>query len=713
MTSQYNKCLFISARRARWCCVTKAELRKCEDWHMALNQLRAEKVQNYQVIPEVFECVMGKDVFDCMEKIQTDEADIMALDTGQGYFAGRYHNMMPILAEKYVLGIGTAAGWLYPIGTLLTQTKIPISECNAVVKSVTQFFSRMCLPGALNSFYNPFGNNPTSICDLCTGIGEQKCSSSDPHAGYDGAFRCLKAQVGDIAFLRHDTVESMLTNSSAGSPSEYSLLCPDGSRRSVNEYAQCNFGSVPSHMIMTSGLKAAAVVQSYKDFLLQTVQWFGPTGIYVSRFPMFSSTKWDYFGRNNLLFTDTTKALYDVGGKNTYYNWVDEAFNDMVNSLNYCPLKYARWCVISGAEKNKCEMMMMAFKARDLQPTLDCVLGANVQNCMKMIQDGDADLMALDAGDVYLAGRKFGLKPFASEDYGNMNSSFHVVAVARKRDSEMTLFNLKQRRACLAGIGRGDGWIVPVNIFIETEQFLPQHCTVFENLGQLFVRSCIPGAMDSEYNPNQYPVNLCEACAAGGSRKCRRNSDEQYYGAAGAFRCLVEKGGDIAFLRHLTVRDNTDGRNRAIWARNRRSDDYELMCKDGRRTNIDDWRNCHLGKVPANAVVTAKYKSAKDVNIFWHLLNFGQQFFSSDIEGDFHMFDSTPWYGDLMFTDDAVRLIRIPESKQTYKDYLGADFVGQVENLHQYTCVPVSSANTLKLSFIYLIALFIIIKILC
>lgn len=77
----------------------------------------------------------------------------------------------------------------------------------------------------------------------------------------------------------------------------------------------------------------------------------------------------------------------------------------MINSLNYCPLKYARWCVISGAEKNKCEMMMMAFKARDLQPTLDCVLGSNVQNCMKMIQDGDADMMALDAGDVYLAGR--------------------------------------------------------------------------------------------------------------------------------------------------------------------------------------------------------------------------------------------------------------------------------------------------------------------
>ena len=68
---------------------------------------------------------------------------------------------------------------------------------------------------------------------------------------------------------------------------------------------------------------------------------------------------------------------------------------------------------------------------------------------------------------------------------------------------------------------------------------------------------------------------------------------------------LSTEAGDIAFVRHLTVRDNTDGRRQAIWARNRRSDDYELMCKDGSRRGIDEWENCHLGRVPSNAVVTA------------------------------------------------------------------------------------------------------------
>ena len=39
-------------------------------------------------------------------------------------------------------------------------------------------------------------------------------------------------------------------------------------------------------------------------------------------------------------------------------------------------------------------------------------------------------------------------------------------------------------RACHSGIGRGDGWIVPLNIYIETQQFIPKQCTIFENIGK-------------------------------------------------------------------------------------------------------------------------------------------------------------------------------------------------------------------------------------
>ena len=90
-------------------------------------------------------------------------------------------------------------------------------------------------------------------------------------------------------------------------------------------------------------------------------------------------------------------------------------------------------------------------------------------------------------------------------------------------------------------------------------------------------------------------------------------------------------GGDVAFVHHRTVGGNTDGRNQAIWARNRRSDDYELLCKDGTRTSIDNWANCYLGEVPGAALVTSGFQTKGQRDIFWNIFSYGQQFFSSDM----------------------------------------------------------------------------------
>lgn len=73
--------------------------------------------------------------------------------------------------------------------------------------------------------------------------------------------------------------------------------------------------------------------------------------------------------------------------------------------MNHCPSDAIRWCVISEAEKLKCESMMLALKAKDLKPDLDCVFGGNTTYCMQMIDEGDADLINLDAADLYIAGR--------------------------------------------------------------------------------------------------------------------------------------------------------------------------------------------------------------------------------------------------------------------------------------------------------------------
>lgn len=718
----------------RWCVVNRAEKIKCQTLKDKLavisqqNTVIGNKVKKYELV-----CWQRHDIFECMDDIQKNIADLLTLDPGQGYYASTYHNMRPIMAERYNTdsdrlkfyavavinansnidinslanttvcfpGIGMGAGWIYPISTLIEKNLLKIVECNAIVKTVSAFFSKMCLPGGLTAFYNQLGNNPNKACDLCTGYGDEHCTTGDPYSGYSGAFRCLERGVGQIAFVRDNTVELMLRNDT-NSMNNFKLLCPYGSHMPLNQYKQCNWGKIPSHIVMVSGSKSLKEVQPFKDFLVLIDELFGANGRYRSQFFLYDSNIAND-DRKNLLFSDGTIGLEDIGRKNTDFSWIGTEFHKKLENLNRCPLKIARWCVISLAEKTKCEDMLMALRAKNIKPDLDCILAENAISCMKLINSGDADLVNLDAGDVYTAGTRFGLVPIAAEDYGDMTMSFHVVAVAKKTESRMTLFNMKQKRACHAGVGRGDGWIVPLSVYIDTEQFIPYDCTAFRNIGELFIRACIPGALDREYNPNGAPVNLCEACGAEGFRKCMRNSDEQYYGANGAFRCLVESGGDVAFVRHLTPRDNTDGRNHAKWARNRRSDDYELLCKDGHRTNIDNWQNCHLGKVPANAIVTGSYKSQGEREIFWNMLNYGQQFFSSDTAGDFHMFDSGTYYTDLIFTDAAVRLMYIPEDKQNYKSYLGQDFIGQIHALKQYTCMPIDAASSLQVSLLVII----------
>ena len=56
------------------------------------------------------------------------------------------------------------------------------------------------------------------------------------------------------------------------------------------------------------------------------------------------------------------------------------------------------------------------------------------------------------------------------------------------------------------------------------------------------------------------------------------------------FRCLVEGGGDVAFVKHTTVMENCDGKRNEIWSRNQLTKDYQLLCRDGTRKAATDYR---------------------------------------------------------------------------------------------------------------------------
>lgn len=51
------------------------------------------------------------------------------------------------------------------------------------------------------------------------------------------------------------------------------------------------------------------------------------------------------------------------------------------------------------------------------------------------------------------------------------------------------------------------------------------------------------------------------------------------------------------------------------------SEDFQLLCRDGSRADITEWRRCHLAKVPAHAVVV---RGDMDGGLVFQLLNEGQ-----------------------------------------------------------------------------------------
>lgn len=218
-----------------------------------------------------------------MNKIANNAAHLITLDPGEVFIAGRHYSLVPIMMERYgpsnELGyysvalikrnsqiltindlrnkkacfsnVGQMAGWVLPISKLLDEDVMEVKNCNNIVKTVAFFFGNSsCAPNSLIDKYNPSGDNPQSICSLCHG----SCSGNEHYANFDGALRCL-ANVGDIAFVKHNTVdlsinqlnhEQQLLGQSAGRSKltrfDFELLCPQGGKAPIDSYLSCNWG---------------------------------------------------------------------------------------------------------------------------------------------------------------------------------------------------------------------------------------------------------------------------------------------------------------------------------------------------------------------------------------------------------------------------------------------------------------------------------------
>ncbi|XP_060060837.1 lactotransferrin [Erinaceus europaeus] len=547
-------------------------------------------------------------------------------------------------------GFNTYSGWTRPINVLqpyLNWTGKP----ETLESTVSKFFSASCVPCVDEKKF------PT-LCSLCVGKGPKKCvcSTREPYFGFQGAFKCLKNEDGDVAFVRDTTVFDALPNQA--NRAEYELLCPDNTRKSVDKFRDCNLGRAPAFVVV------GRTVNGKEDLIWELLQRAQESNLYKTV---------DSEGRlKELLFTKSAIGFMKIPQKVDIGLYLSFGYLDDIRSLTLEPLELQQWqnrimwCAVGDAEMSKCEKWSKASKGKVL-----CEWASSPEECITKLKKGDADAVTLDGGLVHIAG-KCGLVPVLAESTNPQNApdcveapaeGYFSVAVVRKSDPDITWKTLKGTKSCHTVVDSSEGWNIPLNQLLS----MTGEC----QLGSFFNESCVPGS-----DPKS---NLCALCVGNnaGQHKCAPNSEERYYGDSGALRCLAEKAGDIAFVTDITVLHNTNGRNTEVWAQKLLAENFELLCPDSSRKPVTEAASCHLGRAPSHAVVSRKDKAELLERVLLkQLAQFGKG--GTDCPGKFCLFKSET--KNLLFNDNTICLAKL-QNKKTYDKFLGAEYIKAISNI--------------------------------
>ncbi|XP_073481647.1 serotransferrin-A-like isoform X1 [Aquarana catesbeiana] len=293
-----------------------------------------------------------------------------------------------------------------------------------------------------------------------------------------------------------------------------------------------------------------------------------------------------------------------------------------------------RWCTHNAPEKRKCDAWSSVSGE-----AITCIAALSVEHCVQLILADKADAVTLHAGRLHLAVCS-GLVPVMAEYYNKDNlkpcktqhnqddllkDTYYIVAVVMKKNKAIS-------------------WDALRGIDFPSYDITENLCRLYRN--------------DHLKKPSTESHIVCTS-----------GDKENHQDFTAAFRCLVEMGG-VAVAKHSTVFENTDGNNLEDWAKDLKCDDFELLCADGSRVPVSEYKKCNIAELPPGIVFTLPQKKHIVGGILKNQQSlYGRNAFQRYI---FQMFESTGGH-DLLFSDDTKCLVEIGQ-KITLKEYLGEKY---------------------------------------
>ncbi|KAH8416768.1 hypothetical protein KR222_003699, partial [Zaprionus bogoriensis] len=230
---------------------------------------------------------------------------------------------------------------------------------------------------------------------------------------------------------------------------------------------------------------------------------------------------------------------------------------------------------------------------------MECVAGRDRVDCLELIEQRKADVLASEPEDMYMAYHRKNedyrvISEIRTQEDKDANFRYEGIILVKKNSPIHTLQDLRGAKSCHTGFGRNVGYRIPITKLKNTHVLKvsadPQISATereLKALSEFFTESCLVGNYsahpDTDRLLKKKYANLCALC----EKPAQCNYPDKYSGYDGAIRCLDQGQGQVAFTKVQYIKKyfGLTGSPTAPKAEGN-PDEFEYLCEDGTRRPI-------------------------------------------------------------------------------------------------------------------------------